>query len=174
VTRITILFDQTMTPARRQGKPSATAAAAAAWLALIWAASAFAATTERVVTNPQTGLAIDGFDPVSYFIDAAALPGRPEFELRYRGAVWRFRNPGNLAAFRDHPSDYEPQFGGYDPVAIGRGAPNPGNPLFWLVELRRLYLFHGNASRDEFQANVKRLAPLAEGKWSDVMKVLAQ
>ena len=163
-----------MTPARRQGKPSATAAAAAAWLALIWAAGAFAATTERVVTNPQTGLAIDGFDPVCYFIDVAALPGRQEFELRYRGAVWRFRNPGNLAAFRDHPSDYEPQFGGYDPVAIGRGAPTPGNPLLWLVESQRLYLFHNNEGREEFRKNIKRLAPLAEAKWPDVIKVLVQ
>src|SRR5580700_5459436 len=123
VTRINSLFGKTMAPARRQGKPLARAAATAAWFTLIWAAGTFAATTERVVTNPQTGLAIDGYDAVSYFIDAAALAGRPDFELRYRGAVWRFRNPGNLAAFRDHPGDYEPQFGGYDPVAISRGAP---------------------------------------------------
>jgi len=164
-----------MTPARQQGKPIATAGAATAvWLVLAWTIGSFAATTERVVTNPQTGLAIDGYDPVSYFIDGIAVAGRPDFELRYRGAVWRFRNSGNLAAFRDHPEDYEPQFGGYDPVGIGRGAPTPGNPIFWLVESRRLYLFHSEQAQTEFRKNIKRLAPLAEAKWADVINVLVQ
>jgi hypothetical protein len=162
-----------MTPARQQGKRLAIAMTVACVM-LIWAAGTYAATTERVVTNAQTGLAIDGYDPVAYFIDAMALAGRPDLELRYRDTVWRFRNPGNLAAFRDHPNDYEPQFGGYDPMAISRGVPSSGNPLFWLVESRRLYLFHNPETQAEFQADARRLVSLAEAKWSDVLKVLAQ
>jgi hypothetical protein len=54
-------------------------------LLVAWSGSvAIATTTEWVVTNPRTGLAIAGFDPVAYFIDAAATPGRPDFEFRYR------------------------------------------------------------------------------------------
>jgi hypothetical protein len=135
---------------------------------------ALATTTERVVSNPQTGLAIDGFDAVAYFVDAAAKPGRPEFELRYRGAIWRFRNPGNRAAFAEAPADYEPRFGGYDPVAIGRGAPTPGSPEIWLVSGRSLYLFYDTQSRDAFNADARRLSMLAEARWPDVLKVLSQ
>ena len=33
-----------------------------------------------------------------------------------RGAIWRFRNEGNRAAFAADPEVYMPRFGGYDPV----------------------------------------------------------
>src|SRR4051794_14231450 len=85
-----------------------------------------AATTELVVINRHTGLAISGFDPVAYFSDGAAKTGRAQFEMPFAGAVWRFANEGNRAAFEADPDIYMPQFGGYDPVAIARGASAPG------------------------------------------------
>ena len=48
--------------------------------ASIWRASistAPAATTERVVVNRYSGLAIEGFDPVAYFTEQLAIRGRP-------------------------------------------------------------------------------------------------
>src|ERR1700737_3359233 len=54
--------------------------------------AARAATTERVVANRYSGLAIEGYDPVAYFTDAAATQGRPEYEAAESGVVWRFRN----------------------------------------------------------------------------------
>ena len=51
---------------------------------------ALGATTERIVTNLRTGLAIDGFDPVAYFMTMQRGSDGPDFEFRYRGAVWRF------------------------------------------------------------------------------------
>lgn len=135
--------------------------------------AALATTVEDIVTNPQTGLAIDGFDPVSYFIDGAPEPGRPDQELRFHGVVWRFRNPGNMAAFRQFPDTYEPRFGGYDPVAIGRGAPTPGNPTIWLVVEQRLYLFFDTDSRDEFRSDPTRFVAMAEAKWPTVRKLFS-
>ena len=145
--------------------------ACAGW---IWVVAAVAATTERIVTNPRTGLAIDGYDPVSYFIEGAAMVGHGEFEVRYRGAVWRFRNSGNQAAFMDRPGDYEPHFGGYDPVAVARGAPTPGSPEIWLIVGRVLYLFYRVETRNEFQSDPKRLSVEAEAKWPDIVRVLSQ
>jgi hypothetical protein len=163
-----------MTSARRCGKSFAGAPAALLGLGLlcaVWAGGiTLAATTERVVTNPRTGLAVDGFDPVAYFTDGTAKVGLPEFELRYGGAIWRFRNPGNRAAFQDSPGDYEPRFGGYDPVAIGRGAPTPGNPEIWLVAGQQLYLFYDPQTREEFSADPRRIVMQAEARWPDVVK----
>ena len=103
--------------------------------------SRLAATTERVVVNRYSGLAIEGFDPVAYFTD----PGRSRAcrisRLREAGAVWRFRNEGNRASFVAHPEIYGPQFGGYDPVDLARGVTYAGNPRFWVVTGQRLYLF---------------------------------
>src|SRR5689334_6838268 len=73
-------------------------------LAAIWPGLPVqATTTERVVTNRYSGLAIEGFDPVAYFTDAAATQGRPEFEAAESGVIWRFRNEGNRASFVAHP-----------------------------------------------------------------------
>ncbi len=41
--------------------------------------AAQAATTERVIVNRYTGLAIEGFDPVAYFVDARAVIYGPQF-----------------------------------------------------------------------------------------------
>ena len=90
---------------------------AALTCALTCATAAPAAAPEPLVVNPNTGLALSGFDPVAYFTDGKPQFGRPELEFRNNGAVWRFRNEGDRAAFADHPEVYMPRFGGYDPVA---------------------------------------------------------
>ena len=48
--------------------------------------AARASTTERVVVNRFTGLAISGFDPVAYFTDTSAMRGDERFEAVHDGA----------------------------------------------------------------------------------------
>ncbi|WFU15896.1 YHS domain-containing (seleno)protein [Bradyrhizobium sp. CB3481] len=136
--------------------------------------AACAATTERIVVNRYSGLAIGGFDPVAYFTDSMAIQGSPDFEAREGGAVWRFRNEGNRASFVAHPEIYGPQFGGYDPVDLGRGVSYPGNPHFWLVVGQRLYLFGREESRDAFAAEPARFLKEATSRWPAVERELAQ
>jgi len=135
---------------------------------------AAAATTERVVADRYTGLAIGGFDPVSYFTDARPLAGQPGFEVAEAGAVWRFRNEGNRAFFVAHPEIYGPQFGGYDPTDVARGVAYAGNPRFWLVAGQRLYLFGRAESRDAFAADPARVLREAKQRWPDLKETLAQ
>lgn len=125
-----------------------------------------------VVADPKTGLAINGFDPVAYFTEATAKQGRIDTEVRMSGATWRFRNEGNRAAFVDNPEVYAPQFGGYDPVAIARGASVPGHPQLWLVTGQRLYLFYSKEARAEFAAQAQSLLSLAERRWPEVQRSL--
>jgi hypothetical protein len=136
--------------------------------------AAHAATTERVVVNRFTGLAIGGFDPVAYFTDALPLQGRPGFELSEGGAIWRFRNEDNRAFFYADPDVYGPQFGGYDPVDVARGVAFAGNPRFWLIFGRRLYLFGHEESRTAFAASPQHFLQEAARRWPDLMETLAQ
>ena len=136
--------------------------------------AARAATTERVVVNRYSGLAIEGFDPVAYFTDSLASPGVPDFEASEAGAVWRFRNEGNRASFVAHPEIYGPQFGGYDPVDLGRGVAYAGNPRFWVVIGQRLYLFGREENRDAFAANPSRFLKDASARWPAIEQNLAQ
>jgi hypothetical protein len=139
-----------------------------------WNLTARAATTERLVVNRFTGLAINGFDPVAYFTDGRPLMGQPGFELNEAGAVWRFRNEGNRAVFSADPAIYSPQFGGYDPVDVARGVVFAGNPQFWLIFEQRLYLFGREKSRDAFATSPQRFLPEAARRWPDLIETLAQ
>lgn len=132
-----------------------------------------AATTEHVVVDRHTGLAISGFDPIAYFTDQAALPGKAEFEVRHASAVWRFRNPGNRAAFAAHPDLYMPQFGGYDPVGLARGVAVAGDPRVWMVVATRLYLFYLPEHRTAFAADSERVTVAAERQWPSVLLTLS-
>jgi hypothetical protein len=166
-----------MTAARHRWKPSIGLAALGLGL-LLGVIGAFgrgpaaAATTERVVIDRHTGLALYGIDPVAYFTDAQPLAGRPEFELSFAGAVWRFRNEGNRAAFRDRPDVYMPLFGGYDVLAVARGAAVPGNPRYFLLLNQRLYLFESEAARAAFAADPAKAVAVAQAKWPELLKTL--
>jgi hypothetical protein len=132
-----------------------------------------AATDYQLAVNVTSGLSISGFDPVAYFTEGKALFGRPELELNLDGAVWRFSNEGNRGAFAKHPEVYSPRFGGYDPVAIGRGRSVPGHP-FWVVVGQRLYLFYSEQTRASFLADPGRIIDTAERKWPEVARNLGQ
>ena len=136
------------------------------------AAGVRAATTEQIVTDHNTGLAIHGFDPVAYFTDGQPKAGLPAFELKYGGAAWRFRNEGNRAAFADRPDVYAPRFGGYDPVGIAGGVGRDGHPEIWLIVGQRLYLFYSAQARRDFEANSQAILSEAEASWPDVSRTL--
>jgi hypothetical protein len=137
-------------------------------------ASAHAATTQRVVTDRNTGLAIYGIDPVAYFTDKKPVVGRSTYEFRYAGAIWRFDNEGNRAAFVADPKVYMPQYGGYDPLGIARGVTTPGYPQLWAIVKDRLYLFYTADARTAFMADPAAAIKAAEARWPAVMHDLAE
>jgi hypothetical protein len=163
-----------MTAGRRQRKARLAVAVLVGFAACggIGASRAQAA-DDPIVVNPNTGLAISGFDPVAYFTDRKPTFGRPDLELRAEGVVWRFRNEGDRAAFADHPEVYTPRFGGYDPVAVARGQSVPGHPLFWAVAGQRLYLFYSAEARATFLAEPGRIIARATRKWPAVVRTIA-
>ena len=169
-----------MTRPRRQRKLSllsllgrgllAAAIAAGAWVSI---SPLRAATTQQLVVDYRTGLAISGFDPVAYFVDGAAKLGTESYEQAYAGAVWRFCNEGNQAAFIADPDVYLPRFGGYDPVAVARGVAVAGDPRLWLIAGERLYLFYTLEARDTFMADTEGLVAAADRRWPAVQLTLS-
>jgi hypothetical protein len=135
---------------------------------------ACAGTTERIVANRFSGLAIEGFDPVAYFVDHQPEVGLPDFEAWQGGVVWRFRNEGNRASFLAHPEVYGPQFGGYDPIDVARGVTVAGNPRFWAIAGERLYLFDLEDHRDAFAADPGHFVEGANARWPALEQDLAQ
>jgi hypothetical protein len=133
-----------------------------------------AATTERVVVDRHTGLALYGIDPVAYFTDRKPVVGRAAFEHRHAGAIWRFDNEGNRAAFAADPEVYMPRYGGYDPVGIGRGLSTPGFPELWVIYNERLYLFYTADARKTFLDSPASVIANASARWAEVKSGLAE
>ena len=167
-----------MTAERQETSPSRLGIALIHVLAGIWFAccglSVQAATTERIVVNRFSGVAMEGFDPVAYFVEGAAAQGTAEFEASLWGAVWRFRNEGNRASFLAHPEVYGPQFGGYDPTDIARGVVVAGNPRFFVIAAQRLYLFSREDNRDAFAVDPERFLYEVNKRWPALQDQLSQ
>jgi hypothetical protein len=130
------------------------------------------AATERIVVDWHSGLAIGGYDPVAFFTDDKPVVGSADFELRYGGVIWRFRNPGNRDAFAARPDVYMPQYGGYDPLGVAHGVAVAGNANVWLIAGERLFLFYDRARREKFIADPDRVVGSADRKWPDIRRTL--
>ncbi len=165
-----------MTAARQQRKRYQIGHAVAGGLVGLLAAlspASHAATTERIVVDRHSGLAIAGYDPVAFYTDGKPVPGSPDLELQYGGAVWRFCNIGNREAFAARPDVYMPKFGGYDPLGVARGIAVAGNPTVWLISGGQLFLFYDQDRLATFTADTERFIAAAERKWPDVLHTLS-
>jgi YHS domain-containing protein len=118
-----------------------------------------------IVTDRLTGLAIWGYDPVAYHLGVGPVQGSPLYEIEAFGVTWRFANDGNAEAFRQTPEAYQPCLGGFDPMAVARGAPVAGNPLVHATYRGRLCLFANDANREAFEADPAAALDTADHRW---------
>ncbi len=87
-------------------------------------------------------LAIDGYDPVSYFKNGPQK-GSKDLIYDYNGVVYRFANTANLAEFKANPDRYEPAWGGWCGHAMAmRGEKVTINPECYKIIGGRNVLFY--------------------------------
>src|SRR6478752_5615163 len=89
--------------------------------------------SERTATDPLSGIAIFGYDPVGYFLYGRPASGMAAHELQWAGAVWRFESEANQEAFRRTPEVFAPAYGGYDAEGIARGTATMPDPTVFKV-----------------------------------------
>lgn len=121
----------------------------------------------------RTGLAINGFDPVSYRLVGGPSAGLPDYELIHDGIVWRFTSQANLEAFRDAPTIYAPAFSGFDPTGVASGAAVESDPCQYAIIGSRLFLFRTAENRQRFLQDAALLAQ-AEDRWKSVLRFVAR
>ena len=68
----------------------------------------------------KDGLAIGGYDPVSYFTERKPVIGSSSYTAEYQGVRFQFSSAAHREAFLSDPDRYVPQYGGY--CAYGNGA----------------------------------------------------
>ncbi|MCF6344430.1 MAG: twin-arginine translocation pathway signal protein [Devosiaceae bacterium] len=117
------------------------------------------------VTDPLTGVAIEGYDAVSYYTQEAPALGRPEYELSWNGVVWYFSNEANRAVFIRAPEIYAPQFGGHGTMSLSRGYLTDGKANIFALLGGRLFLFYSSSNKDAFMLSQKTAYIKARNNW---------
>ena len=102
----------------------------------------------------KTGLAIGGYDLISYFKENTARKGDPGIAAQYEGATYYFSNANHKTAFLENPQKYLPQYDGYCALAIGTTAKKISiDPETFKVTDGKLYLFFNGRSFSGTQFN---------------------
>ncbi len=61
----------------------------------------------------ENGVAVSGYDVVTYFELDSAIVGNESLSTQYKGVTWYFSDSKNLVLFENNPEKYTPQYGGF-------------------------------------------------------------
>lgn len=117
--------------------------------------------TQITISTNADGVAIGGYDPVSYFTDSQARLGSPEHSTGWSGATWQFASAENVKAFAADPERYAPQFGGHCAFGASMGQTAEASPDSWRMIDGKLCLMKSSA--------VKTLSKLFTGRIANKM-----
>jgi len=124
--------------------------------------------------NLSDGLAIQGYDPVSYFTKGKAEKGKAEWAVAYLGVTYHFASKENKDAFLKNPSGYEPQYGGWCAFAMGDyGKKVKIDPETFKILDGKLYLFYNaffNNTLKSWNKDEKNLKEKADKNWAAFIK----
>lgn len=118
-------------------------------LAAVFAAGTFGAAFAGEQYIDKTGLAVSGYDVVSYFdlpqskvgmSQASPLPGNAAITATFNDATFAFATETNRDAFLANPAAYVPQYDGHCAYGVAQGGKVPGNPTLWRIVDGKLYL----------------------------------
>lgn len=110
------------------------------------------ATTSRAYLHsynlPSSGVALEGYCPVSYFVANKAVPGKPDYSSTYNGVTYYFAVPEGKRAFDMNPEKYLPAFGGWCAFGMAIEDKFPIDPKSFKIVDGRLLVFLRNEKVD--------------------------
>lgn len=115
------------------------------------------------------GVAINGIDPVSYFVERQPIPGDDRYRLRWRQAIWRFTSSTTMDAFERNPHRFAPRYGGFCAMTMAQGGVSETLPEAWAIHDGRLYLAQSRNAIEAWQTDPARFITQADGHWSASM-----
>ena len=121
-----------------------------------------------IYTGRFNNLAVQGFDPVTYFTLGELQKGLREFSTRYMGAEFRFVSQDNLDTFLSDPMAYAPQYGGYCAWAMADGKFAKGDARRWNIVDGKLYLNYNKSIQEKWLADIPGFIARADRVWPEV------
>lgn len=122
--------------------------------------------------NTKKGIAIDGYDVVAYF-NNEVKKGDSSFSFTHDNIKYLFSSEKNLEAFKEDPSKFLPEYGGYCAYAIAKKGKKVGvNPKTYEIRDGKLYLFYNswgtNTLTKWLNENPEQLVNDADNNWKDI------
>ncbi|GHN00198.1 hypothetical protein WSM22_16870 [Cytophagales bacterium WSM2-2] len=122
--------------------------------------------------NIKKNIAIEGYDPISYF-DGKPKEGESKFVSSYKGITYFFSSADNAAKFKASPERYEPAYGGWCAYAMGESGDKVKiDPQTFKIIEGKLYLFYnfwGNNTLNTWNKNEKPLKAKADQNWKKIL-----
>lgn len=142
------------------------AIALAAGVLNLWAATAVAGEYFE-----KEGVALRGYDPVSYFTLNEPQQGVAAHAHVHKGSTFWFASEGNRKLFAADPEKYAPQFGGYCAFGVAKGGYKVSTqPDAFAVVDGKLYLNYNGEVQTLWQKDVPGFIKTAEKKWPATAK----
>ena len=138
-------------------------------LAIVVLAAAPALAKDLVNVDDQ-GLALEGYDPVAFFTEQAAVMGDGGITSTFRGAVYRFSSAENKATFDARPETYAPAYGGFCAMGVAMGQLYRVDIRTWQVVGDRLILNKSTEVREMFDANREANLARADANWPKLVE----
>src|SRR5215469_9603198 len=88
---------------------------------------------ELVNVSGASKVALDGYDPVAFFIESKPVNGSPSITAEHRGATYFFATADHRKLFKENPDKYAPQYGGFCAFGVAEGALFPVDINTWQV-----------------------------------------
>ncbi|MEN9336728.1 MAG: hypothetical protein RLZZ500_1715 [Bacteroidota bacterium] len=128
----------------------------------------FIATIGMAQVNVKNGIALQGYDPVSYFEKLTAEKGSDAYKVQHNGAWYYFTSEAHKVTFEKNPSYYEPQFGGYCAYGMSKGYKAAVQPEAFTIYNEKLYLNYNLEVRVEWMKNKEERIQNAEKNWKSL------
>jgi hypothetical protein len=125
--------------------------------------------TSSIYTGVIDGVALGGYDAVSYF-SGTPTEGDATITQDYDGAKWRFTTTINRDLFAANPEKYAPQYGGHCAYAAAKGSLAAGDPLAWSIHKDKLYINLSPSIRDTWSKDIEGYVAKGDANWPALMK----
>ena len=120
------------------------------------------------ISKNTDGVALKGYDPVSYFTDMKPEMGMSDISYKWGGATWRFTSKDHMKMFKENPSKYAPQFGGYCAYALSLNKLVPADPAYWTMKNGMLYVNANADAQKLFRKDETGNIEKAEKNWKSL------
>jgi YHS domain-containing protein len=128
---------------------------------------------KTLVFTDKQGLALEGYDPMSYFTDGKPMKGDSMIEATFNGALYHFVSQEHRATFEKDPTKYAPAYGGFCGYAASIGKVRPANPLLWSIVDGQLIVQHTKGAAELWEKDVQGNKGKADKYWPRLVEAKA-